>query len=93
MDRNNDKIAERYDPLHPSVLRLIKRVVEVAHQHGKWVGVCGELAGNKNAAAVLVGLGVDELSMSAANILPVKHVIRNMSVTDASVAAENAIQV
>ena len=91
VDRNNEKIAERYDPMHPSVLRLIKHVTETAHKHGKWVGICGELAGDKKAAAVLVGLGIDELSMSAANILPVKHVIRNISAADATSAAENAV--
>jgi len=92
VDRNNEKIALRYDPMHTAVLRLIKHVAETAHRHGKWVGVCGEMAGDKNAAAVLVGLGIDELSMNIANILPVKHAIRNMSVADALAAAENAIQ-
>jgi len=90
VDRNNEKINERYDPMHPSVLRLIKHVVEVAHQHGKWVGVCGELAGDKKAAAVLVGMGIDELSMSTPNILPMKHAIRSITAKDALAAAENA---
>ncbi|MCL2009068.1 MAG: phosphoenolpyruvate--protein phosphotransferase [Synergistaceae bacterium] len=92
VDRNNDRIAARYNPMHPAVLRLIKHVAEVAHQHGKWVGICGELGGDKNATAVLIGLGIDELSMSAANILSIKHVIRNTLATDALAAAERAIQ-
>jgi phosphoenolpyruvate-protein kinase (PTS system EI component) len=69
--------------LHPAVLRLIRVVVDAAHQHGKWVGVCGELAGDPLAVPVLVGLGVDELSMNPGGIPRAKAVLRAIDLTDA----------
>jgi phosphoenolpyruvate-protein phosphotransferase len=79
VDRTNPAVAHMADALHPAVLRLIRTVVEAAHDAGKWVGVCGELAGDPVAAPILVGLGVDELSMSAPSIPLVKQAIRRMS--------------
>ncbi len=79
VDRTNPAVAYMADALHPAVLRLIRAVVEPAHVAGKWVGVCGELAGDPVAAPILVGLGVDELSMSAPSIPFVKQAIRAMS--------------
>lgn len=79
VDRTNPAVAHMADALHPSVLRLIRAVVEPAHVAGKWVGVCGELAGDPVAAPILVGLGVDELSMSAPSIPLVKQAIRAIS--------------
>jgi phosphoenolpyruvate-protein phosphotransferase len=79
VDRTNPAVAHMADALHPAVLRLIRTVVEAAHDAGKWVGVCGELAGDPVAAPILVGLGVDELSMSAPSIPLVKQAIRGMS--------------
>jgi phosphoenolpyruvate-protein phosphotransferase len=79
VDRTNPAVAHMADALHPAVLRLIRAVVEPAHVAGKWVGVCGELAGDPVAAPILVGLGVDELSMSAPSIPFVKQAIRAMS--------------
>jgi hypothetical protein len=61
----------------PAALRLIKQVVDVSHRAGKWTGICGELAGEPEVAAILLGLGVDELSMSASSILAVKKIICN----------------
>ncbi|HLE14236.1 MAG TPA: phosphoenolpyruvate--protein phosphotransferase [Anaerolineales bacterium] len=77
-ERGNPQLAGFGDALHPSVLLLIKQVVEAAHSQGKWVGVCGEIAADPQAAPVLVGLGVDELSMNSADIPTIKSVIRRL---------------
>jgi len=74
-DRTNRDLNYLYQPLHPSVLALIRLTVEAAHSHGKWVGVCGELAGDPQAVSVLVELGVDELSMSPGKIPRAKQII------------------
>ena len=89
VDRTNPAVAHMADALHPAVLRLIRMVVTAAHDAGRWVGVCGELAGDPVAAPILVGLGVDELSMSAPSIPLVKQAIRQMS---RSVARDLAMQ-
>jgi len=75
-DRGNEGVAPLADPLHPAVLRLIAEVTAAASDHGKWVGVCGELAGDPAATPVLIGLGVTELSMSAPSIPFVKEAVR-----------------
>ncbi len=75
-DRGNKNLSYLYNSLNPAVLRLIKDVVDSAHANGKWVGVCGEMAGQKKAIPILVGLGVDELSMSARLIPEAKDLIR-----------------
>jgi phosphoenolpyruvate-protein phosphotransferase (PTS system enzyme I) len=77
VDRMNERLSHLYQPLHPAALRLIKQVVDVSHRAGKWTGICGELAGEPEVAAILLGLGVDELSMSASSILAVKKIICN----------------
>jgi phosphocarrier protein FPr len=77
-ERGNLRVASLSDPFHPAVLSLIHRVVMAAHASGKWVGVCGEMAGDPLAAPVLVGLGVDELSMIAASIPAVKKVVQGL---------------
>ena len=64
MDRDNERLAHLYEPLDPAVLRSIRRTVLAAHAAGRWVGVCGEMAGDPHTAALLVGLDVDELSVS-----------------------------
>ncbi len=79
VDRTNPAVAHMADALHPAVLRMIRSVVEAAHAKGRWVGVCGELAGDVNATEILVGLGVDELSMSPPSIPLVKQRIRQIS--------------
>lgn len=68
-DRMNPKLSYLNDPLHPAILQLINRVITAAHAHGKWVGMCGEMAGSKHALPILLGLGLDEFSMSASAIL------------------------
>jgi phosphoenolpyruvate-protein phosphotransferase len=77
-ERGNPDVAALSDPFHPAVLTLIQRVVIAAHANGKWVGVCGEMAGDPRAIPLLIGLGVDELSMSAPSIPKAKQIIRNI---------------
>lgn len=79
VDRNNPRVAEIYDDLHPAVLRAVNQVVVGAHNNAKPVGVCGELAGNPIATALLIGMDVDSLSMSAGSLLKVKWVARSVS--------------
>jgi len=78
-DRMNEHVSHLYDPYHPAVLRLIHRVTEAAYQQGKWVGMCGEMAGDLHAIPILLGLGLDEFSMSATSILPVRHLLKQLS--------------
>jgi multiphosphoryl transfer protein len=87
VDRGSPQVSYLYDALHPAVLRLIKRVVDT----GRWVGVCGELAGQPDATAILVGLGVHELSMSPGAIPAIKHAIRNLDYRDAQALAVQAL--
>jgi phosphotransferase system enzyme I (PtsP) len=79
VDRNNPRVAEIYDDLHPAVLRAVDQVVERAAVYNRPVSICGELAGNPLATALLLGMGVDSLSMSASSLLRVKWVVRNLS--------------
>ncbi len=92
VDRMNEKLNHLYQPFHPAVLRLIKNVIDVSHSAGKWTGMCGELAGEPEAAAILLGLGLDEFSMSASSILSVKELIRNMSYETAREIAACALK-
>ncbi len=77
-ERGNSRVAALADSFHPAVLELIQRVAIAAHANGKWVGVCGEMAGDPRAIPLLVGLGIDELSMSAPSIPKAKQIIRNL---------------
>jgi phosphocarrier protein FPr len=90
-ERGNAAVAALADGLHPAVLRLIRAVVEAASAHGKWVGVCGELASDPLAAIVLVGLGVTELSASAPAIPAVKQAVRELDAADARALADEAL--
>lgn len=83
VDRNNRKIAHLYQPLHPGVLRLLKHVVDRAHGMGKCVAVCGEMASDPHHAVVLVGLGVDELSMGPHALLKLRKIIRSIDLSAA----------
>jgi phosphotransferase system enzyme I (PtsP) len=83
VDRNNSRVAELYDDLHPAVLRALEQIVEGARVFSRPVGVCGELAGNPVATILLMGLGVDSLSMSAGSLMKVKWVVRSFSVSRA----------
>lgn len=91
VDRGNPRIAGRYDPLHPAVLRSIKRVIDASHAAGKWTGMCGELAGDLRAAALLAGMGLDEFSMTASSIPSVKKQLRDLDFSDARALAERAL--
>jgi phosphoenolpyruvate-protein phosphotransferase len=82
-DRTNPLVAPLADPLHPAVLRLIRQVIEAGHAHQKWVGMCGELAGNPLAVPLLLGLGLDEFSMTASAIPTAKALLRTLSVPQA----------
>ena len=78
MDRDNERLAHLYEPLDPAVLRSIDHTVRAAHAAGRWVGVCGEMAGDPHTAALLVGLGVDELSVSCYDLPRVKAALRSV---------------
>jgi phosphotransferase system enzyme I (PtsI) len=92
VDRGNERIAYLYAPFHPAVLRLIKLTVDNAHKAGISVSMCGELAGDPSATALLVGLGLDELSMSPGSILEVKRFIRGVSLAEARALAEEIME-
>ncbi|MBJ7262884.1 MAG: PTS fructose transporter subunit IIA, partial [Burkholderiaceae bacterium] len=91
IDRGHAVLSAQADGLHPAVLRLIATTVEAAHAQGKWVGVCGELAGDPLAAPVLVGLGVDELSLATHGIARIKADIRCASLPVLQALAQRAL--
>lgn len=91
IDRGHPLLSSEADGLHPSILMLINRTVHAAHAHGKWVGVCGELASDPTAVPILVGLGVDELSVSASAIPMVKAQIRTLNFEDCKKLADAAM--
>ncbi len=93
IDRGHPTLSAQADGLHPAVLQLIDITVRAAHAHGKWVGVCGELAADPLAVPVLVGLGVDELSVSARSIAQVKARVREFSLSEAQGLAQQALAV
>ena len=78
-DRMNERVSYLYQPYSPSILRLISMVIEAAHKEGKWAGMCGEMAGDTIAIPILLGLGLDEFSMSATSILPARTQIKKLS--------------
>ncbi|AXF57898.1 phosphoenolpyruvate--protein phosphotransferase [Salicibibacter kimchii] len=90
-DRTNERVSPLYQPYHPAVLQLIKNVIEASHAEGKWTGMCGEMAGEETAIPLLVGMGLDEFSMSAASILPARSLIRTFHSKDARALAERAL--
>lgn len=83
VDRTNESLSHLYEEFHPAIIRLIKEVVDAAHRQETQVAVCGELAGNPLATVLLVGLGVDELSVSPGRLLPVKNAIRHLATSEA----------
>jgi len=91
MDRDNARLSHLYEPLSPAVLRSIRHTVECGHAAGRWVGVCGEMAGDPRTAVLLVGLGVDELSMSSFDLPRVKAAIRSIDSTLARQLSEEAL--
>ena len=91
VDRGNEIIAHLYNPLTPSVLNLIKQVIDASHAEGKWTGMCGELAGDVRATALLLGMGLDEFSMSAISVPHVKKLARSISYANAKALADEAL--
>ncbi|GLR10564.1 phosphoenolpyruvate--protein phosphotransferase [Mixta theicola] len=91
VDRGNELISHLYNPMTPSVLGLIKQVIDASHAEGKWTGMCGELAGDERATLLLLGMGLDEFSMSAISIPRIKKIIRNTNFEDAKALAEQAL--
>ncbi|GAA0587291.1 phosphoenolpyruvate--protein phosphotransferase [Caenispirillum bisanense] len=91
IDRLHPTLTRKADGLHPSVLRLIRTVVEAAHAHGRWVGVCGNMAAERVAAPILIGLGVDELSVSPPAVAPLKAQVRGLSLAECRRLAERAL--
>jgi phosphoenolpyruvate-protein phosphotransferase (PTS system enzyme I) len=91
-DRMNERVSYLYQPYNPSILRLIKMVIDAAHKEGKWAGMCGEMAGDETAIPILIGLGLDEFSMSATSILKARSQIRNLSKPDLEKLATKVLQ-
>jgi phosphotransferase system enzyme I (PtsI) len=91
-DRTNPKVAELSNAFQPAVLRLIKMVIDAAHAEHKWVGMCGELAGEPLATPILIGLGLDEFSMSPPFVPLVKQIIRNLNAEEMISLAKGALQ-
>ncbi len=90
-DRMNEKVSYLYQPYHPSLLRLIKMVIDASHKEGKWTGMCGELAGNEKALPLMLGLGLDEFSMNSSNILKIRKLICKFDYTKAKKIADKAV--
>lgn len=91
IDRVNEKIAYLYEPLHPGILRLIKQVIDTAHNAGIRVGMCGEMAGDPLLIPILLGMGLDEFSMGPVSIPTIKEIIRNTSIAKARELAKNVM--
>lgn len=92
VDRGNELISHLYNPMSPSVLSLIKNVIDASHKEGKWTGMCGELGGDERATVLLLGMGLDEFSMSAISIPKIKKIIRNTNFSEAKKLADEALQ-
>lgn len=91
VDRVNERVAYLYEPTHPAIIKLIKNTIDIGHQHGIWVGICGEMAANPVMAPLLIGLGIDEFSMSPSAVPLVKHVVRSLKFPQAEELAKTAL--
>ena len=91
VDRVNERIASLYNPLHPAVLRSLQQVIEIAHRNNIWVGMCGEMAGDPLSIPLLLGMGLDELSVSPAMVPEVKKIIRSLNLTEARKLAQRVL--
>lgn len=91
-DRMNERVSYLYQPYNPAILRLVKMVIDAAHKEGRWAGMCGEMAGDATAIPLLLGLGLDEFSMSATSILPARSQIAKLSKAEMKSLAEQALQ-
>ncbi|MBL0387845.1 phosphoenolpyruvate--protein phosphotransferase [Tumebacillus sp. ITR2] len=93
VDRMNEKVANLYDYFHPSVLRLIKTVIDAAHARGKWVGMCGGMAGDELATPLLLGLGLDEWSMDGGSIAKIKRAVRSLDRAECEQIANSLLSI
>lgn len=91
VDRGNELISHLYNPMSPAVLALIKQVIDASHKEGKWTGMCGELAGDERATLLLLGMGLDEFSMSSISIPGIKKIIRNANFKEVQALAVQAL--
>lgn len=91
-DRMNQRVSYLYQPYNPAILRLVKMVIDAAHAEGKWAGMCGEMAGDETAIPLLLGLGLDEFSMSATSILKARSLIRNLKKSEMEDLAHSVLQ-
>lgn len=91
-DRMNERVSYLYQPYNPSILRLIKNVIDSAHAEGKWAGMCGEMAGDQTAVPLLVGMGLDEFSMSATSILKTRSLMKRLDTTKMAELADRALK-
>jgi phosphotransferase system enzyme I (PtsI) len=92
VDRTNERVASLYSPLHPGVLGLLRMTADGAHRHGRWAGVCGEMAGDLQAIPLILGLGFDELSMTPSRIPAAKERIRELSLARCRELARKALE-
>ena len=92
VDRGNELISHLYNPMSPSVLGLSKQVIDASHAEGKWTGMCGELAGDERATLLLLGMGLDEFSMSAISVPRIKKLIRHVNYQEVKALADEALQ-
>ncbi|WP_125771155.1 phosphoenolpyruvate--protein phosphotransferase [Companilactobacillus furfuricola] len=90
-DRGNDRVSYLYQPYNPSILRLVKHVIDAAHKEGKWAGMCGEAAGDNIMVPLLLGMGLDEYSMSATSVLRVRSLMKKLNAGDLKDLAERAV--
>ncbi len=91
-DRMNEQVSYLYQPYNPSILRLIKNVIDAAHAEGKWAGMCGEMAGDQTAVPLLMGMGLDEFSMSATSVLKTRSLMKKLTTTEMKELADRALQ-
>ena len=91
-DRMNERVSFLYQPYNPSILRLIKNVIDAAHAEGKWAGMCGEMAGDQTAVPLLLGMGLDEFSMSATSILKTRSLMKRLDTTKMAELADRALK-
>jgi len=92
VERVNDKIAHLYQPSHPAVLRFVKRIVDEGHRNNIWVGICGEMAADPAMVLLLLGMGIDEISVNPATVPRIKNLIRNVSYEDAAKIVEEVME-
>lgn len=90
-DRMNEQVSYLYQPYNPSILRLIKNVIDASHREDKWTGMCGEMAGDQTAVPILLGMGLDEFSMSASSVLKTRSLMQSLTLSDLQKLADRAL--